>query len=122
MDPPDPTTNVGYDFDLNIRIENSSNHHPKILKTTLINAFNQHVKDYGYDFCEDSTRVITIKVKDQHNSRIVHSVDFCIVQDLPDGRIKIIKFDKNQNSYHWETCAQYPKQLIDCGIKLKICT
>ena len=115
----DPTTNVGYDFDLNVRFENSSNHQPRLLKTTLMNAFNKYVQQFGYDFCEDSTRVITIKVKDEYNKKIVHSADFCIVQDLPNGGLQIIKYDKKQNSYYWEALAQYPKQLIDRANDLK---
>ena len=30
-------------------------------KEILVNAFNKVVKKYGYDYCENSTRVITIK-------------------------------------------------------------
>lgn len=115
----DPKQNIGYDFDLNIRFENSSKCSAKNLKLTLMDALNHFVKSYNYDFCEDSKRVITIKVKDQINKKIIHSADLCIVQDLPDGRLKIIKYDKYQNSYRWETLAKYPKILCERADALK---
>lgn len=109
----DPKTNIGYDFDLNIRFQNNfNNYSPKILKTTLINSINQFVKEFGYDFCEDSTKVITIKVKDLYNSKIIHSADFAIIEDLPNGQVKVIKNDKKRKSYHWETLPKYPQKLI----------
>lgn len=109
----DPTTNTGYDFDLNIRFENYQKYTAKQLKTTLMDAFNRFVLKYGYDYCEDSTRVITIKVKDHNNSKIVHSADFCIVADLPNNRMKIVKNDKKVGSYHWQVLGQYPQELFD---------
>lgn len=40
---------------------------------------------YGYDYPEDSTRVLTIKMKDREKSCIIHSCDFAIVTRYIDG-------------------------------------
>lgn len=117
----DPTTNVGYDFDLNIYFENRLCYlsSPQTIKAKIMNAFNKHVEKYGYNFCEDSTRVITIKTINHTNSTIIHSADFCIIKDLPNGQIQIIKNNKQTNSYYWETLSQYPIELSERAAALK---
>ena len=67
-----------------------------------MNAFNRVCCRFGYDYCEDSTRVFTIKVKDRFHSQIMYSCDFAIVYDCEDGRQQYIRFNKAQNSYYWE--------------------
>ena len=64
-------------------------------------AFDQVVHNYGYDYCEDSKRVLTIKFKDHINSRIIHSCDIAIVYDCDNGKQQYIHFDKNKNTYSW---------------------
>ena len=64
---------------------------------------------YGYDFAEDSTRVLTIKVKDRKNSRILHSVDFAFVRDYEDDGCdcqQYIHYNKKQNTYSWSEQSQ----------------
>ena len=56
----------------------------------------------GYDYCDDSTRVLTIKRKDMLRSRIISSCDFAIVYDCKDGRQQYIHFNKKQKTYDWE--------------------
>lgn len=72
----------------------------------------------GYDYAEDSTRVLTIKVKDQKNARILHSCDFCIVRQSDDGRQQYIHYNKKQNNYSWkyqpEGFGQLPKKIDFC--------
>ena len=62
------------------------------------------------DDAEDSTRVITIKVKDRQNSKILHSCDFAIVNDYMDDdgneRQEYIHFNKKQKSYSWQEQPQ----------------
>lgn len=61
----DPTTNIGFDFDVNIRVNDPNEEYsPEEIKHILMNAMNNIVRRYGYDYCEDSTRVFTIKFKD----------------------------------------------------------
>ena len=83
----DIKSNVGYDFDVNIRVnDEEENYSAEEIKHILINAFNQVVRNYGYSYCEDNTRVFTIKEIDYFNSRILHSCDFAVVYDCSDGR------------------------------------
>ena len=72
------------------------------IKQILICSFNKFAHKFGYDSCEDSTRVLTIKVKDTHNSKILHSCDFAIVHDYGNDEQEYIRFNKKQNSYSWE--------------------
>ena len=75
----------------------------------------------GYDYAEDSTRVLTIKVKDQKNAHILHSCDFCIVRQSDDGRQQYIHYNKKQNNYSWkyqpEGFGQLPKKIDFCKNK-----
>lgn len=96
-------SNIGYDFDVNLRVnDEDENFSAKEIKKILMNGFNKYNRLFSYDYCEDSKRVITIKVKDRNNSRILHSCDFAIVYDCSDGRQQYIRFNKNQDSYSWE--------------------
>ena len=64
-------------------------------------GFSRICRRYGYSYPEDSTRVLTIKVKDKQNSRILHSCDFAIVYNCDDGRQQYIHFNKKQKCYEW---------------------
>lgn len=98
--------NVGYDFDVNIHVNSTSdNLTAKEIKMKIKDALDRIVINFGYDYAEDSTRVITIKFKDKENSRILHSCDFAIVNDYIDddgyeGQ-QYIHFNKKQNKYFW---------------------
>ena len=99
----DEGSNIGYDFDVNIEVnDDEEEYSAKEIRNILRNAFDRVVTYYGYGYCEDSTRVLTIKVKDQQHSRILHSCDFCIVNNCEDGRQQYIRFNKVQQSYSWE--------------------
>lgn len=103
----DAGTNVGYDFDVNILVNiDKFNFQAKEIKTKIRLALAKIAHQYGYANAEDSTRVITIKVKDKQNSRILHSCDFAIVNDYIDDdgnkRQKYIHFSKKQKSYSWK--------------------
>lgn len=99
----DVKSNVGFDFDVNIRVnDDDEEFEAKDIKKILVRAFNNHAWKYGYDSCEDSTRVFTIKVKDRKNSRIRHSCDFAVVNDYSNNRQKYIRYNKQKNNYTWE--------------------
>lgn len=102
----DIKSNIGYDFDVNIYPNNKKNNYsPKKIKQLFNNALNKIAPQYGYDNAEDSTRVLTIKVKDRKNSRILYSVDFAFVNGFENNEIygqEYIHFDKKQNNYSWE--------------------
>ena len=99
----DPSSNVGFDFDVNLRVNDEDEiFTPKEIKAILMNGFNKYNNLFEYDYCEDSKRVITIKVKDRNHSRILHSCDFAIVNDCEDGSQQYIRFNKSHQSYSWE--------------------
>lgn len=121
----DPKSNIGFDLDVNIYPNYDDNEYsPKKIKQLLIKAFNKNIKKYGYSNVEDSTRVITIKIKDTDNSKIIHSVDFAIVHNYEDDEDdegykcqKYIKFNKKKHSYTWEKQGN-GFYMIDKKIKL----
>ncbi len=99
----DEKSNIGYDFDINLRVnDDEENYTAQEIKTILINGFNKYNHLFKYDYCEDSKRVITIKVKDRTNSRILHSCDFAVVYDCDDGRQQYIHFNKTKQQYKWQ--------------------
>lgn len=107
----DVESNVGFDLDVNIYVnDDECRFSAKEIKTKIMLALNKVVHYYGYDNVEDSTRVITIKVKDKENSKILHSCDFAIVNDYTDDddneRQKYIHFNKKQNKYSWQEQPQ----------------
>ncbi len=98
----DPTTNIGFDFDVNIYVnDDNSEYDPDEIRNILKNALNRVVRYYGYNYCEDSTSVLTIKFVDRTFSRIKHSCDFAIVYDGSKGQ-QYIRFNKEQNNYTCE--------------------
>lgn len=99
----DPKSNVGYDFDVNIRVNDTEDcYSPKEIKLILKNAFDKYVKKFNFDYGEDNSRVITIKVKDTKKSEIIYSCDFAVVRDFEDGSQQYIRHNKNHNTYVWE--------------------
>lgn len=99
-------SNVGYDFDVNIYPhDNNNDYSPKKIKLLFKEALDKVARNYGFDYAEDSTRVLTIKFKDRKNSRILHSVDFAFVNDYVDDEgnecQEYIHFDKKQKEYTW---------------------
>lgn len=106
----DIKSNKGFDFDVDIYVnDDECRFSAKEIKTIIRLALNKVAYRYGYDDAEDSTRVITIKVKDRENSKILHSCDFAIVNDyIDDGneRQEYIHFNKKQKSYSWQEQPQ----------------
>ena len=100
-------SNRGFDFDVNIYINDDENEYSaKKQKHIIMNALNQVAWKHGYSHCEDSTRVITLKIKDKRCSLIEHSCDIAIVHDYIDKKgekkQECIRFNKNKQTYTWE--------------------
>lgn len=99
----DPKSNIGFDIDINIEInDDDENFSPKEIRTIIRNAIDRVAPRYGYKHCEDSTRVLTIKKVNIITSRIIHSCDFAIVYNCADGKQQYIRFNKDNNYYSWE--------------------
>lgn len=115
----DEGSNIGFDFDVNIIVNDDDEQYTaEEIKHTLMDAFNRFARRYHYDFCEDSTRVFTIKVKDRDNSRILHSCDFAIVNDYGDHRQQYIRFNKKAGTYTWE---EQPDGFYFINKKIEFC-
>ncbi len=107
----DVGTNKGYDFDVDIQVnDDEENFSAKEIKTKIRLALDKVTYNYRYDNAEDSTRVITIKVKDRQNSKILYSCDFAIVNDYVDDNgnecQEYIHFNKKQGTYSWQEQPQ----------------
>ena len=107
----DAKSNIGFDFDINIYPNDEENRFTaKQIKLLFKQSLDKFAHRYGYDFAEDSTRVLTIKVKDRKNSRILHSVDFAFVNDYEDDDgydcQEYIHYNKKQNAYSWSEQSQ----------------
>lgn len=95
--------NIGYDFDVNIHIRKVfDDYSEKDIRKIFINALNINSFPFNYHPAEDSTRVITIKAVDYEKARIIHSCDFAIVRDFPNGMQQYIRYNKKHQSYYWE--------------------
>ncbi len=102
----DAKSSVGFDFDFNIMVnDEEQDYEAKEIRKILRLAIDMKAKKYGYDNAEDSTRVLTIKKKDIPKSKILHSCDFCIVNDYIDEEgydcQEYIHFIKNEHRYEW---------------------
>ena len=99
----DAKSNIGFDFDINIEVnDDNEDFEPKEIRTIIRTAIDRVAPRYGYKNCEDSTRVLTIKKVDTSHSRIIHSCDFAIVYNCGDGRQQYIRFNKDNDYYFWE--------------------
>ena len=118
----DRNSNTGFDFDVNIEVNDpdedySAEEIRNILHKGLDKVNNPYgCSIFGYDYTEDSTRVLTIKVKDRANSCILHSCDFCIIYEYGDGQQQYIHYNKEQHSYSWK---DQPKGYYDLPIKIE---
>lgn len=99
----DRKSNIGFDFDFDLEINDvEKNYTPEEIRNIIKNAIDQVAPRYGYEYCEDSTRVLTIKKINTIISQILHSCDFAIVYNCGDGRQQYIRFNKDHNNYTWE--------------------
>ncbi len=107
----DYRTNKGFDFDINLRVnDDDEEFEAKEIKMLIMGAINQVARPRGFEFCENSTRVITLKKLSSHRNQIEYSCDLAIVYDWFDNsgqkHQQYIRYQKDQNSYYW---AEQPK-------------
>lgn len=115
----DPKTNKGYDFDINIEVNDFDEYYSaKELKEILMNTFNKVLRSNYHFPCQDSTRVFTIKVYEENpywrnitnlkGTKIKYSCDFAIVNTINDYQQEYIRFNKNTHEYSWQMqCKGY---------------
>lgn len=108
----DQKSNIGFDFDFDLEINDDDEKYSATeIRHIIKNAIDQVAPRYGYNYCEDSTSVLTIKKVNTFTSRILHSCDFAIVYNCGDGRQQYIRFNKKLNNYTWEYQGQGFKNL-----------
>ena len=104
----DPFSNRGFDFDVDLEVNDCFDRYSpdqirQILRRGIDRITNpKGLPIMGYDYAENSTRVLTIKVKDPANSRILHSCDLCIVRKSSDGRRQYIRKNTFACNHTWE--------------------
>lgn len=107
----DPTTNKGFDFDVNLEVNDDDElYSAQEIRNILRKAFNHIVPNYGYSYCENSTRVLTIKHINYWQSRIEYSCDFAIVYNSQNGQ-QYIRYNKSARTYTWEFQKQPYEEL-----------
>lgn len=120
----DRNSNIGFDFDVNIEVnDDEENYSASEIKNTIRLALDRITPRYGYSYCEDSTRVLTIKFIDYSHSRIVHSCDFAIVNNYGNGKQQYIRYNKDTQTYTWEEQSKgylYLPEKIDWLKKKKL--
>ena len=98
----DMNSNIGYDFDVNIEVNDpNEDYTAEQIRSIIFDALQRVSPTYGYQKIENSTSVITIKMVDYWNSRICHSCDFAIVNNCNDGQQQYIRLNKESNVYQW---------------------
>lgn len=98
----DRKSNIGFDFDVNIYVNDEEEcFSAEDLRRILKWAIDRVARRYGYKDCEDSTRVLTMKMVDRSRRAIRHSCDFAIVWDSEDGQ-QYVRYNKKANYYSWE--------------------
>ncbi len=99
----DRKSNIGFDFDFDLEINDDDEAYtPAEIRHIIKNAINQVAPRYGYKYCEDSTRVLTIKKVNTYTCQILHGCDFALVYNCGDGRQQYIRYNKKNNNYTWE--------------------
>lgn len=101
--------NKGFDFDVNFYVKRPNENQEwraKYLRSQFYLAIQKVFKKYGYEDPEDRTSVIRVKMVDKNNSKIIHSIDFAIFQDIRKGDDELTekyarKYDNG--SYGWTT-------------------
>lgn len=98
--------NRGYDFDYNLilnTLDERSCHNAKVVKEQFLEAFQFAVKGTKYKAPEDSTSVLTIKVVDHTQGRILYSCDFAIIyyptEDVDEGYMYLKNWKNGKYSF-----------------------
>ena len=106
---------IGFDFDVNIEVNDDDEEYSATDIRNILRPIITRVSwKYGFNKCEDSTRVITIKMTNPWRSTIEHSCDFAVVY----GK-QYIRFNKKTQQYYWAQQSKGYPNLEDKADTLK---
>lgn len=99
----DLKSNIGFDFDIDLGVnDDDENYTPVEIHHIIKNAIDRVAPKYGYQTCEELTRVLRIKKVNTFTCQILHSCDFAIVYNCDDERQQYIRFNKKNQNCTWE--------------------
>lgn len=105
----DPTTNKGFDFDVNLEVNDDEEcFSAEEIKTSIIDAINQVTYRSSFAPCEDSTRVITLKKRNYYPiPKVEYSCDFAIVHNYVDTSYQLHDWMRQQTRVKEETLTDW---------------
>lgn len=116
----DRNSNIGFDFDFDLEInDDDEGNNPVEIHYIIKNAIDRVAPKYGYNTCEELTRVLRIKKVNTYTSQILHSCDFAIVHNCGNGKQQYIRFNKKNSNCTWEYQGKGFKNLEQKIIWLK---
>ena len=99
----DSESNIGFDFDFDLEInDDEENYTPTEIHYIFKKVIDKVAPKYGYNTCEELTRVLRIKKVNTYTCKIIHSCDFAIIYNYGNGNKQYIRFNKKLNNYTWE--------------------
>ena len=94
----DSRTNQGFDVDTNLSVNDDEYYTPAEIRTMLFNAIKRNGQSFGFNACEQSTTVITLKRVNYFYSEIEYGCDFAIVYEK--GKCpQYIRYRKKQSDF-----------------------
>lgn len=110
----DRKSNVGFDFDFDLEINyDEESYSPNEIRHIMKSAINKVAHKYGYENCNDLTRVLTIRKVNTFTCKRLHSCDFAIVYNCGNRKKLYIRHNKKNNNYTWEFQGGCFKNLDD---------
>lgn len=111
----DIRNNAGFDFDIDLMVnKDSRDYSEEDIKCILMDSFKRFMWRYGYNKCEDNTRVFTIK-----KIGMLCSCDFAIIKNYGQDRGQKIILKNKQGFYSWQ---EQSKGYLWLPKKIKFCT
>jgi len=107
------TADGNFDLDYNLILQRDKQgiiNDPKRIKQLFIDKFNAVARQHGFEYANDSTSVITVRlVKDK---RLKFSFDVAILAEGPSGAFHRLTHDKGTGRYIWNE-VRHSKNYVD---------
>lgn len=94
-------SNIGYDYDVSIMVNNADEIEESQIVNILKTAFDKYSDLFKYNNIDDDKRVISIRLKDKKRSKLNHICDFGIHKKGTDESIQYLSYSKKNNKYSW---------------------